>query len=623
MRRADSKSGGACLAMAVALGVCSLAIPRLAGADAKASAACRGAIAKGMSSLADTGFKAADACHKGANKASTASGQCNDTSNPAFDPSGKYGTAKTKAAALIGLRCPAGEPVRANYDGMDPDMTVGNFVSDGVGGNSTLVEGSMNLGGDKQKIKCLQTVGKSRTSIVKEILKNSTHCQGGKDKTATTFDAIDPTCLDTGAKAKAKAEAKIPAACGSLDGAADLGSCSPLPSCMEDAATNVGQGIAQAIYKKLTVVTCGDGVTQGNEQCDDGANNGTPGDSCNSSCELLTETCGPGTPAGGTIIGHRIITVNLTVPGSQQLAGVQVGFDYPQLEASIKGTGLSSVVQSAFMVLATPPPDGFLSTAYDSDVDAKFVISSIDDFIATGPLVKATLDECVGVSQNLCNRSQEVVGCCPLADIPGCEASGGLNFDKCQCGIVSGVLASDCANASLGPCTSGVCASAPSSAACGTGCTAGGSDKINHPCSTAANCFDTGTCDLGSHLCTAGGSDKINQACSMNADCFDAGACDLGGTNTCTAGEPTKLGMACAANSDCDSAAGACDTGTSTCTAGEPTKIGTACASNPDCDSAAGVCSAGKICSAGAASRIGPDRPIKNDLGAVPAPTTL
>jgi len=167
----------------------------------------------------------------------------------------------------------------------------------------------------------------------------------------------------------------------------------------------------------------------------------------------------------------------------------------------------------------------------------------------------------------------------------------------------------------LGNCTVGACASPPSTITCGHGCTAGGSDKLNHACSTNANCFDAGVCDLGSHLCTAGGSDKVNQACSANADCFDAGVCDTGGSNLCTAGEPSKIGTACAVDSDCDSAAGVCDLGSNLCTAGEPTKIGTACAANTDCDSAAGLCSSGNICTAGDATRIGHSCSIANDCG--------
>src|SRR3989442_11647237 len=98
MRPGSHFSGGACLAFAMALGAATLGV-RAAWADAKASRTCRGAIAKGMSGLANTGFKTADTCHKVADKASTTSGACNDVSNSAFDPKGRYANAHPKAPA--------------------------------------------------------------------------------------------------------------------------------------------------------------------------------------------------------------------------------------------------------------------------------------------------------------------------------------------------------------------------------------------------------------------------------------------------------------------------------------------------------------------------------------------
>src|SRR5581483_5424406 len=147
--------------------------------------------------------------------------------------------------------------------------------------SSILVVGGLNLNGDKAKKKCVETIAKSQAAIVKEILKNSTKCQAGLDKTATLFGPLAPTCLDAGAKSSAKATTNIQKACGSLTGP-DVGTCTPLPAC----------------------AVCGNGVVEGTEQCDDGTANGTPGDPCSTSCESLAETCGPGTPAGGSIIGH-------------------------------------------------------------------------------------------------------------------------------------------------------------------------------------------------------------------------------------------------------------------------------------------------------------------------------
>jgi cysteine-rich repeat protein len=594
-------------------------------ADTKASVGCRGAIGKNLSKVANEGYKLSNACHKAADKASSASSDCNDVTKPGFDPGSKYAGNKSKATTLIGVKCLAGDPVLDNYDGSSATGATYPDIDSTVGGNSLLVLGNENLNGSKPKIKCLETIAKSRSAIVKEILRNSTKCQAALDKAATTFGPLDASCADDGTKSSMKALAAIPAACSGLSGS-DIGACTPLPSCAIDDTQSAAQSLAQKFYQDKTVVTqtCGNGVVEGSEQCDDG--NTTDGDGCNHLCESEANTCGPGTVAGGTIVGTRTVHVSLSIPdgpaGPQQLAGVGVGFDYPQLETSIPGSGNSSVVRSAVHLI----PMGGITVFNDTDVDFSVSVANSSEFISSGPFLTATLNECVPMSQNVCNRNQNVVGCCPDANIDACLADFSNEdwahyYDDCKCGApFSGVKASDCdANyklrADLGPCTVGACASPPSTITCGHGCTAGGSDKLNHACTTNANCFDTGVCDTGSHLCTAGGSDKISQACSANSDCFDAGLCDIGGTDTCTAGDPSKIGTTCSADTDCDSAAGVCDLGSSLCAAGEPTKIGTACVGNTDCDSAAGVCSAGNICTAGDATRLGLACSIANDCG--------
>src|SRR5262249_22591172 len=158
------------------------------------------------------------------NKVSAPTGACNDVSNPLFDPDGKYAKAKTRSSKLISSRCLIGDPVRSNYDGSNPEGAVEPVIDDAVGGNSALVVGNANLNGDKAKVKCVETIGKLRTGIFNEIVKNSTKCQASLDKTASTFGALAPSCVDPGTRSVAKATLKIPEACGTLMGA-DVGSC--------------------------------------------------------------------------------------------------------------------------------------------------------------------------------------------------------------------------------------------------------------------------------------------------------------------------------------------------------------------------------------------------------------
>ena len=501
------------VAIAVALGASALAVAGPTSADTKASIGCRGEIAKSLSSKANTGFKLNDKCHKTQDKAGMPTGACNDVNNSAFDPKGLLAKAGAKASSLISKRCLPGDPVLNNFDAPGPATVVEQVIDDSIGGNSGLVVGNANQAGDKTKIKCIETIGRSRTGIFKEILKGSTKCQGKLDKGATTFGALDPSCVDPGAKSVAKALSLIPKLCGTLTGE-DVGSCLSLPTCVTDSSVTSAQGIAKALYQKKSV--CGDGTVNADEQCDDGPNNGQPGDPCNAKCELLVETCGPGTLAGGTVIGHRTFDVSLHIPeknGSpQKLAGVRVNFDYPQLEASIEGTGTSSVVQSAFQVLATPPASGFLALGNDTDTEAAFVISSSEEFLdsTSGAFLRVTLDECTALATNICNRNQQVTGCCPTTDIIACNDAPDDPV-ACFCGANGKISQADCNTAG---CTLGVCVGiTPGNPGdCVSGKCSPGSANPGKNCTTANETLTCSGVPVDQATCTA------NHACSRLGD---------------------------------------------------------------------------------------------------------
>ncbi len=619
--------------------VCVLTLGAAAsGWAANQSLTCRLAIAKASSKVTLTGYKDSLACRKAADKAGQATGPCDVPGSSGFDPKGSYASAKSNGMTAINAKCPSGEPVLGNYDNNDPVGAVFPEIEGALSGNQLGTAGNENLSMNNPpdlaaRVKCVEAIVKAEAGIVKEIVLGGTKCQKAKDKTASSFGPLDSSCLLTGTNSVPKATAAINKVCTGLDPAA-IGTCSPLPDCATSNTVTAAQDIVQAIYfKKAAASTCGNGIVESGEQCDDGANNGQPGDLCNAKCESLAETCGPGTTAGGTITGHRIVTVSLGgIPASPpSLAGVQVNFAYPQLEASIPGTGASSVVRGTVQVF----PTGGLLAVNDTDTDFHFALASTTEFIGGGPLFRTTLDECVPVSQNLCNRNPNVIGCCPLANLDTC-ADDALHiddpmhfaayYDDCQCGSpLKGVQLSDCTtnykfyNEAHGscttppcPCTAGACASPPSTIKCGHGCTAGGSNKLNHACATAADCFDAGICNT-TKTCTSGGSDKLNGSCTADADCFDPGTCDTV-MGKCTGSDPAVVGNPCTVDADCDSAAGVCSA-PDICTAGEPTKIGSACTMNSDCDSAAGVCSSSNICTAGDPGRIGLACSINNDCG--------
>lgn len=398
------------VAAMVAMGsmVAGLAVP--AAADVKESRKCRSTIAKGATGVAKMILTNVDKCHGAQNKISADQGPCNVIGSLPFDPKGKYPSVKTKNDASIDKSCLTGDPVLTNFPADDASGAIFPAEEQTIGGNSVLTLGNGNLGGDKDLIKCLGAVAKGRSGIVNEIIKNSTKCQAGLDKVATTFGAIDPTCVNDGAKAVAKANAGIAKACIDIDGPA-LGVCSPFPQCVIDSAVQAGQSIARTTYSVPAGAVCGDGTITYPEQCDD--TNTTPGDGCNGACEIEGNTCTP-------LVSTRTVTVSITA--DRPFASVDITVDYPQFQSGLPGTGQSALVQSAITVEQGLPGD-YLFLANDRETDVKMGLAAGADVFDSGALLTMRFDGCLALSENICNRNQNIIGCCngDGDDPAGCE----------------------------------------------------------------------------------------------------------------------------------------------------------------------------------------------------------
>jgi hypothetical protein len=402
------------MAVALLAATAGLGFALPAHADVKASQLCRKTIGIQFRKVSDVGLKGTDACHAAKDKVCTAGmgrGQCNLTNPPsaAFDPKGKYADAQGKADDAIDgahRKCLAGDPVLGNYTGGDPDAAFIALIDDEVSGVANLLEGTQDLPCGKVEKKCRETIGKSKTAIIRQIIKDSIKCQGAKDLTATMtsqFGAIDPTCVADGGKKTSAAMDKIAKDCASVTGN-QIGVCTPLPDCVISNATQVGQDMARAVYQiqPPPPPPCGNGVLDTGEQCDHGALNGTPGDTCSATCERLDDTC---TVTNGT--GHRLVKVSIDTPTA--LGGLQVQMDYPQSEAGIPGIGSSSVVNSRLNVLQPVALKGLNDTGVDATVA---LVGNLPGGIAAGDLFQVTFDNCVALSENICNRNQNVYGCC-------------------------------------------------------------------------------------------------------------------------------------------------------------------------------------------------------------------
>jgi len=344
-------------------------------ADEQASRTCRKAIAAGMAKVNKVALSITDKCHKTQDKVPAAGAPCNVMGSPEWAVA-TYQAAQAKALASIGGKCQPGDPVLENYEGGDP-AAVFAFIDEAVKGNSAIVQGDANLQGDKAKAKCVQTVAKWRSKIADEILKDSNKCQKTLDAAATAFGTLDASCVDAGAANSAVALVDIPAKCAGLT---DLGNCSPLPGCAIDSTVTAFQDVARAIYS-----------TEGGHSC------------------------------GDAPIGTRVVHIAIDTP--QTLAGVRIDLDYPQFEAGIPGTDQSDVVKGQVAVLQGNPAD-YIFVANDRDDTAlTLVVGSAAPFLTSGALFDVSMDSCVALAQNICNRNQNVYGCCPSGNTGNCFAN--------------------------------------------------------------------------------------------------------------------------------------------------------------------------------------------------------
>lgn len=379
---------------------------------------CRDTIGKQVKGLFALGASALDACHKGKDKVCTANSDraaCNLLDGPVVDAKGKYAAKEAKVLAKIGPACTGFD---AAYPGGVESAVLDKLVAE-LNGNTSVSLGDDDLLCDKAVVTCHKTIATERTKVLKEVLLDSIKCQAKLDKTASTFGPIAPSCLDAADKSGAKAKAKIAAKCTGID-LTKVGSCSTdltgLQNCVVDSAVATGQDLAKALYGQ-PATGCGNGTVEGSEQCDD--HNNDSGDGCSASCELEGNSCTPWSgPGAGT--GTRVVKVAVTTP--QPLGGLQVTLDYPQFQAGIPGVGSSSIVQSRFQALQ---PATLAAMNDDNDATAVVGMINLVDTFDSGDLFQVTLDNCVALSQNICNRNQQVFACGGRCHLP--SGTGGGN----------------------------------------------------------------------------------------------------------------------------------------------------------------------------------------------------
>jgi cysteine-rich repeat protein len=275
------------------VGTALLVSPGGAAAASKASLKCRGVIARGVSKVAKAGIAEMNACHKQRDRGKT-DRDCNAL-RPT-DISTNLGRVVNRLTLMIGSACRPDDPVRDNFPGKDPVGTMLPLAVAALEEDGRDLLGAPEFTGDKQTVKalsrCHRSVGSGRAAIVGAALKAATKCQAKVDKTTGTPAAIDPSCVPAGSRADGRASGGIGKACGSFAGS-QVGSCDALPGCAVDEAIATAAELARLAYGGPR--TCGDGVVEIGEECDDG--NTVDGDACTSACR--NAVCGDGIVEAG------------------------------------------------------------------------------------------------------------------------------------------------------------------------------------------------------------------------------------------------------------------------------------------------------------------------------------
>jgi hypothetical protein len=110
-----------------------------------------------------------------------------------------YGRAVNRATAVINNACKPGNPVLENYPGADVAGSVFPAVTRLLERNAQDLQGLPSFTGDKSEVKakgkCHKAIGAGRSSVILGIVKTSTKCQKGRDKSATEFGAIASDCV--------------------------------------------------------------------------------------------------------------------------------------------------------------------------------------------------------------------------------------------------------------------------------------------------------------------------------------------------------------------------------------------------------------------------------------------
>jgi cysteine-rich repeat protein len=363
---------------------------------------CRNHIGAAVQELVHTGLESIDQCYD-----SRRGGKpCDQVAQlPArfAGASAPFTIALKRSTAITGAWCVGMEAILNNYPSTSPPMgTVGPLVQASLNSSAASLQGPTRPAG-KARRRCIDTIGRVRSKIVHQLLAQSVRCQRAIDRTATSFGLISPTCLGPTRNVARRSRAIIQA-CAGFTGA-DVGSCSPLPTCVIASATQTGHDLAVATYgfsPSQQGELCGDGKVDPGESCDDGAAN-SPTGACTDEClkaacgdgkvEAGVEQCDPGSQPGSsspkTDDPNCTATCKLTYCGD---GVVQTGGNRPDEQCddgnNVAGDGCSPTCQ--FETVSCPAGstiDATVTFVTSSDTFSSGNVAGIDISIGYPPSV--------------------------------------------------------------------------------------------------------------------------------------------------------------------------------------------------------------------------------------------
>jgi cysteine-rich repeat protein len=303
---------------------------------------------------------------------------------------------------------------------------------------------------------------------------------------------------------------------------------------------------------------CGDGLTVGSEQCDDGALNGTANSCCTATCTFKaagtscndgdactqTDTCQAGTCTGSN-------PVVCTALDQCHVAGT-----------CDTGTGVCS-----------NPTKADNSSCNDGNSCTQTDTCQAGTCTGSNPVVCTALDQCHVAGT--CDTGTGVCSNPTKADNSSCnDGNSCTQTDTCQAGTCTGSNPVVCT--ALDQChVAGTCDT-------GTGVCSNPTKADNSTCNDGNACTQTDTCQSG--VCT-GGSPVV---CTASDQCHEAGTCNAA-TGVCS--NPAKSDGATCSDNDACTVGDACQSGSCHSGAAKTCSASDECHVAGTCDPATGECS--------------------------------